>query len=61
MPGMQCADAPIFSFLTPKIPIYAFLNAVSLMQPAKRRKIVQAFVHCRREVYDVVKVVFVDG
>jgi hypothetical protein len=50
---MQCADAPIFSFLTPKIPIYAFLNAVSLMQPAKRRKVVRAFVHFRREVDDV--------
>jgi hypothetical protein len=52
---------PFSSFLTREIPIFAFLNAVSLMQPVKRRKIVQAFVHCRREVDDVVKVAYVDS
>jgi hypothetical protein len=50
-----------FSSFTREIPIYAFLNAVSLMQPVKRRKIVQAFVHCRHEVDDVVRVVYVDS
>jgi hypothetical protein len=31
------------------------------MQLVKRKKVVGAFVHCRREVYNVVMVVYVDS